>query len=90
MATKYPLVVVRWKDASFDRGAVAFSDLPYKVVLDTVGWLVADDDDFIAVSSEVYVEGAPTALDGQGRQITSIPKSLILSITHLRKGRTTS
>ena len=83
----FPLVLVRWMDASFESHSVLLSELPQKIILDTVGWIVKEDDDYICVAGENYVEGGKGMLDGQARQVTCIPQAMVLEIHSLRKGR---
>jgi hypothetical protein len=74
------LVVVVWTDACLRSDWSLGVDFAC-AVMTTVGWLVAEDDDTIAVASEQDTKN-PTDFRG----VTSIPKVNVLSIDDQKGG----
>jgi len=57
----------KWLDASFN-----FDEMPEPFVVETAGWIVEEDEDFIVIASERTSEKTY-------RQLTRIPKVLLVT-----------
>jgi hypothetical protein len=66
------LAYVLWEDASFQRGECADEDLVPRVVIESAGLFVREDDESVSVALDHY------QTDGLWRYIEHIPKALIL------------
>ena len=82
---KYPLVIVRWNDAhTAEATQYAVADVPHSpLVIETVGWLLRDDDAGISLVSE--------RLDNaQYRGYTFVPRGMVVEgreVTRPRRKR---
>jgi hypothetical protein len=76
-----PLVLVRWRDAWFDPEQLGSEDWRSDYPVQTVGFLVRNDNAIVSVAQEVLPDG-----DGY-RAVTHIPAAIVTSITLLSEGR---
>ena len=80
-----PLVTVKWNDA---HGAGRPTDyynadeIPHRpMVMDTVGWLLRDDDTGVSVACEYCAE------DKTWRGVAFIPRGMVVSVTPVKRPR---
>jgi hypothetical protein len=76
------LVIVKWNDANGDSlTAYAAQDVPHvPIVIDTVGWLMRDDDNGVSVSGEFCG-------DDTWRSVTFVPRGMVISVTPVKRAR---
>lgn len=78
-----PLVIVTWNDAHGDSGS-AFSEheIPHApIVIDSVGWLLREDDAGVTVAAEF-------CHDGTWRGVTFVPRGMIQAVRPATRART--
>lgn len=78
MITDKPIVIVRWDDAQASSTKVITENDPtyhQPVVMETLGWLLKDDEKGISVVTEVFFEDGLFNYRGH----TFVPRSLVLS-----------
>ena len=68
------VVLVRWLDASYQRGECTDDELNPRVELESAGLLVREDDDFISIALDRY------GGDRTWRYIEHIPKVNVIEI----------
>ena len=79
--SSYPLVLIRWADIqSHDGPWVDMAEIPEytPVVVETVGWIITDADDYITLVSTLSDDKTFTG------SVCSLPKGCIKSIKPIR------
>lgn len=72
-----PLVLVRWRDAFFDF-ETGDRGWPDDFIVQTVGYLVRDDDTWLSLAQEALASG-------DWRAVTHIPRAIVQSVTYLQE-----
>lgn len=73
-----PLVCVRWRDAWFDFEAGGDGGWREEFIVQTVGFLVRDDENVVSLAQE-------SLSSGDWRAVTHIPRAIVQSITYLHE-----
>jgi len=86
MLPKKPIVVVRWNDAQSSATHVfkesEDQNFHRPCVMETLGWLLRDDEEGVSVMNEVFSE---EGLNYRGH--TFIPRSLVVEMRVVKKPR---
>ena len=83
MITDKPVVVVRWNDAQSSATKVYTENDPSyhaPVIMETLGWLMRDDETGVSIMNEVFAEDGTKNYRGH----TFVPRALVISVTPYR------
>lgn len=81
MISTKPIVVVRWNDAQSSATKVyTENETAYHapIVMETLGWLLKDDDAGVSIVTEVFSE---EGLNYRGH--TFVPRGMVIEVIHL-------
>ena len=80
MISAKPIVIVRWNDAQSSATNVYTENNPSyhaPIVMETLGWLLKDDEQGVSVMTEVFVEEGIHQYRGH----TFVPRAMVIEVT---------